>query len=156
MRALPSPLSSRGDDLPAASWARNDTAKIAIDAGPGGPTAKRQPSPEGLGNRSRRESERRGRGTKPIVRSPCVIRSVPGFPTSPLSPATTYVVLPKENHMQLTEAPTLDRKSGGSRRSCSSADLSWKCFSTERSVVERSAVLFPVLTHRLKANPSDG
>jgi hypothetical protein len=27
----------------------NDTAKIAIDARPGGPTAKRQPSPEGLG-----------------------------------------------------------------------------------------------------------
>ena len=26
---------------------------------------------------------------------------------------TTYVVLLKENHMQLTEAATLDRKSGG-------------------------------------------
>ena len=41
-----------------------------------------------------------------------VIPSVPGFPASPLSPATTYVVLSKENHMQLTEAATLDRKSG--------------------------------------------
>ncbi len=41
-----------------------------------------------------------------------VIPSVPGFPTSPLSPATAYVVLRKENHMQLTEAATLDRKSG--------------------------------------------
>jgi hypothetical protein len=41
-----------------------------------------------------------------------VIPSVPGFPASPLSTATTYVVLPKENHMQLTEAATLDRKSG--------------------------------------------
>jgi hypothetical protein len=41
-----------------------------------------------------------------------VIPSVPGFPTSPLSPSTTYVVLPKENHMQLTEAAILDRKSG--------------------------------------------
>src|SRR5450631_2381657 len=40
------------------------------------------------------------------------IRSVPGFPASPLSPATTYVVLPKENHMHSTEAATLDRKSG--------------------------------------------
>jgi hypothetical protein len=39
-------------------------------------------------------------------------RSVPGFPTSPLSPATTHVVLRKENHTQLTEAATLDRKSG--------------------------------------------
>jgi hypothetical protein len=27
-------------------------AKIAMEARPGGPTAKRQPSPEGLGNRS--------------------------------------------------------------------------------------------------------
>ena len=46
-----------------------------------------------------------------------VIRSVPGFPTSPLSSATTYVVLPKENHIQLTEAATLDRKSGGAEGS---------------------------------------
>jgi hypothetical protein len=44
-----------------------------------------------------------------------VIPSVPGFPTSPPSPATTYVVLPKENHMLLTEAATLDRKSGEPR-----------------------------------------
>ena len=41
-----------------------------------------------------------------------VIPSVPGFPTSPLSPASTYVVLFKENHMQSTEATTLHRKSG--------------------------------------------
>ena len=41
-----------------------------------------------------------------------VIPSVPGFPTSPLSPGTTYVVLLEENHMQLTEGATLDRKSG--------------------------------------------
>jgi hypothetical protein len=53
-----------------------------------------------------------------------VIPSVPGFPTSLNS--TTYVVLPKENHMQLTEAATLDRKSG-------EADLS-------RRAVEGSAV----------------
>jgi hypothetical protein len=50
--------------------------------------------------------------------SPCddpllfVIGSVPGFPASLLSPANTDVVLSKENHMQLTEAATLDRKSG--------------------------------------------
>jgi hypothetical protein len=43
---------------------------------------------------------------------PFVIPSVPGFPTSPLSLGTTYVVLSKENHMQLTEAATIDRKSG--------------------------------------------
>jgi hypothetical protein len=38
--------------------------------------------------------------------------SVPGFPASLLSPATTDVVLSKENHTQLTEAANLDRKSG--------------------------------------------
>ena len=36
----------------------------------------------------------------------------PGFPASPLSLATTYVVLPKENHLQSAETATLDRKSG--------------------------------------------
>jgi hypothetical protein len=41
-----------------------------------------------------------------------VIPSVPGFPTSPPFTVTTYVVLPQENHMQLTEAATVDRKSG--------------------------------------------
>jgi len=41
-----------------------------------------------------------------------VIPSVPRFPASLLSPATTDVVLSKENHTQLTEAATLDRKSG--------------------------------------------
>jgi hypothetical protein len=46
-----------------------------------------------------------------------VIPSGPGFPTSPLSPTTTYVVLLKENHMQVTEAATLDRKSGGAEGS---------------------------------------
>jgi hypothetical protein len=43
---------------------------------------------------------------------PFVIPSVPGFPTSPRSPATTCVVLTQENHMQMTEVATLDRKSG--------------------------------------------
>jgi hypothetical protein len=53
---------------------------------------------------------------QPLLMNGCpflfVIPSVLGFPTSPLSIATTDVVLPKENHMQLTEAATLDRKSG--------------------------------------------
>jgi hypothetical protein len=46
-----------------------------------------------------------------------VIPSAPGFPASPLSPATTYVVLRKENHMHLTGAATLERKSGGAEGS---------------------------------------
>src|SRR5882724_7926800 len=41
-----------------------------------------------------------------------VIPRVPGFPASLLSPANTDVVLSKENHTQLTEAATLNRKSG--------------------------------------------
>jgi hypothetical protein len=44
-------------------------------------------------------------------------RSVPGFPASLLSLTTTDVVLSKENHMQLIEVTTLDRKSGGAERS---------------------------------------
>src|SRR3984885_8813802 len=47
-----------------------------------------------------------------IPPAPACRGSLPGFPASPLSPATTYVVLSKENHMQLIEAATLDRKSG--------------------------------------------
>jgi len=51
----------------------------------------------------------------------------------------TYVVLSKENHMQLTEAATLDRKSGKPR------DLQFRgpfldMFSTERSGWRESAV----------------
>src|SRR5580704_14559970 len=41
-----------------------------------------------------------------------VIPSVPGFPTSELSAAPLMWFSLKENHMQLTEAATLDRKSG--------------------------------------------
>src|SRR3984885_5835236 len=56
-----------------------------------------------------------------------VLPSVPGFPTSPLLPATAYVVLPRENHMQLIEAAILDRKSGGAERlSELSSGHSWK------------------------------
>jgi hypothetical protein len=43
------------------------TPAIAMDVRPGGPTTKRQPSPEGLGKRSGTGSERRRRGTKPTV-----------------------------------------------------------------------------------------
>jgi hypothetical protein len=56
-----------------------------------------------------------------------VIPSVPRISYFTALTSATYVVLPKENHMQLTEAATLDRKSGGSRGICSSGDHSWKC-----------------------------
>jgi hypothetical protein len=66
-------------------------------------------------------------------------RSVPGFPTSPLSPATTHVVLRKENHTHLIEVTTLDRKSGGAEGSAVPR-TSLEMFSTVRDVVERPAV----------------
>ncbi len=47
--------------------------------------------------------------------------------------SATFVVLPKENHMQLIEATTLDKEIRGSRGICSSADPSWICSSTERT-----------------------
>jgi hypothetical protein len=67
----------------------------------------------------------------PFNNPPLVIPGVPGFRTSLLSPATTYVVLPKENHMQLTEAATLHRKSGDTRRTCGSADLRGNVFGSQ-------------------------
>jgi|SRR5882757_1344165 hypothetical protein len=82
---------------------------------------------------------------KPVIGAGKPIRAAPllAQPPSPFchpertrisySPATTYVVLPKENHIQLTEATALDRKIRGSRGICGSADLSWKCFSAERA-----------------------
>jgi hypothetical protein len=47
-----------------------------------------------------------------------VIPSALGFPTSPISQATTYVVLRQENHILFTEATTLNRKFGGGERIC--------------------------------------
>ena len=51
-----------------------------------------------------------------IPPAPACRGSVPGFPISQLLPATAYVVLLKENHMQLIEASTLGRKSGARGR----------------------------------------
>jgi hypothetical protein len=49
---------------------REMTPAIATDARPGGPTAKRQPSPEGLGIQSRRRSEHRRCGTVSLGAKP--------------------------------------------------------------------------------------
>ena len=46
------------------------TLAIATEARPGGPTAKCQPSPEGLGNQFRRGSERRRCGTMSLGAKP--------------------------------------------------------------------------------------
>jgi hypothetical protein len=50
------------------------TPAIAIDARPGGPTAKRQPSPEGLGNQSVDDPSAVG-----AALNRCVIGSDPGY-----------------------------------------------------------------------------
>jgi hypothetical protein len=52
------------------------------------------------------------------------------------------VVLPKENHMQLTEATTLDRKIRGSRGTFGSTDLSWKCFSVLTPALRPASIRF--------------
>ena len=96
----PAPACRGRSRLAEASRGAKGHGKIAIDVRPGGPTAKRQPGPEGLGNRSRRGSERRRRGTKPIVRSPCVIRSDclnvkrPAVHVSRLKPRFCYLSRP--------------------------------------------------------------
>jgi hypothetical protein len=84
-----------------------------------------------------------------IIALSFVIPSVPGFPTSPLSPAAAYVVLPKENHMQLTEAATLDRKSGGAERICSSRTLPGNTKFTFKMNchLDRSVPGFPATLH---------
>jgi hypothetical protein len=68
------------------------------------------------------------------------IRSVPEFPTSPLLTGATYVVLPKENHMQLAEATSLNRKSREAERLQFCGPFLGMLFSTGCSVVEKSAV----------------
>src|SRR5271163_984805 len=83
---------------------------------------------------------------QPLLMNGCsflfVIPSVLGFPTSPLSIATTDVVLPKENHMQLTEAATLDRKSGEAEGSAVPRTFLGNAFldSALRTIVVRPAV----------------
>jgi hypothetical protein len=80
-----------------------------------------------------------------------VIPSVPGFPTSQLSAAPLMWFSLKENHMQLTEAATLDRKSGEAEGSAVPRTTTGKAeydaqtelsSRPERSGVERSAVSF--------------
>jgi hypothetical protein len=92
---------------------------------------------------------------------PFVIPSVPGFPTSQLSTGPLHVVLPKENHMQLTEVATLDRKSGEAeesavprtfRRNTESHPQTKLSSRPERSIVERSAVSFS-RSHTPATNP---
>jgi hypothetical protein len=77
-------------------------------------------------------------------------RSVPGFPTSWHSQEPRMRLSVEKGARSSSTLPrstgNLGERSGGI---CSSADLSWKCSSTELSGVGRFAVSFPVLTHPL-------
>ncbi len=125
MEASLSPLSSRAADLPGASqgWNEHGKAVFAIQA----QRAVRQTSAQpGRAGSTSQAVERRRCGTTLFVCS--FRRAVEGSARQPLS-------------MEASLSPLSSRpkRSGGI---CSSADPSWKCFSTERSVVERSAVTF--------------
>jgi hypothetical protein len=78
-------------------------------------------------------------------------RSVPGFPTSPLSPATTHVVLSKENHIQLTEAATLEGNPGKPRDLQFSFPASAAYKGNRRSQLD-SLLFFPQCLQRIEAS----
>src|SRR5580693_2659694 len=59
--------------------------------------------------------------------------------------SVTYVVLPKENHMQLTEAATLDRKSGEAEGSAVPRTFPGNVFDRSASAVEGPTVSSPRL-----------
>src|SRR6202040_3745185 len=74
------------------------------------------------------------------------IKKVTSFERTRISSFTTltratYVVLPKENHMHLTEAATLDRKSGEAEGSAVPRTLLGNDFSTERTRISCHAAL---------------
>jgi hypothetical protein len=112
-----------------------------MDARPGGPSAKREPSPEGLGLNPKDDLSAVGAALNPAPARPCVIRSkaegpavlspsihsrptrnsklchpdrsVPGFPASRPSPRATCAAFRKESRLMFANATNLDRKSGG-------------------------------------------
>jgi hypothetical protein len=116
-----------------------------MDARPGGPATKREPSPEGLGLNPEDDPPApacRGSAVGAALNlGPLATVSLganSGFPTTLHSSTATCAAFFKKSRMSFTETAKPDRKSGGSRPvpacrggTCSSADLSWKCFSTE-------------------------
>src|SRR5580704_19701059 len=84
--------------------------------------------------------------------APCVH----GFPVSPLSAAPLMWVLPKENHMHLTEAATLDRKSGEAEGSAVPRTLPGNVFDRAHRSGEPAPAcrgirsFFSVLSHPLR------
>src|SRR5271170_7161953 len=91
--------SSRAANLPVASRGRNDTVKIAMDARPGGPAAKRQPSPEGLGNRSEDDPSAGGAALNRSSALPVSLGAYPDFLLAALERAVCAVFC-KENRME--------------------------------------------------------
>src|SRR5580692_6959339 len=65
--------------------------------------------------------------------------------------SATYVVLPKENHMQLTEAATRDRKSGEAEGSAVPRTFPGNVFDGSASAVEGPTVSSPrLMKYRLQ------
>src|SRR5580692_11310338 len=68
----------------------------------------------------------------------------------------TYVVLPKENHMQLTEAATLDRKSGEAEGSAVPRTFPGNVFDGSASAVEGPTVSSPrLMKYRLQRREAE-
>src|SRR5450631_1100890 len=100
-------LSSRGADLPAASQEWNERVDIEPL-----PTHERSCFVSGHDfSRAAHSPQRWALAPVPISSTFCSLGAYPDF-LPHRSHRCTYVVLPKENHMQLAEATSLDRKSG--------------------------------------------
>src|SRR5271154_1953427 len=93
---------------------------MAMDARPGGPAAKREPSPEGLGINPEYDLSAVGAALNLGPLEPVSLAANSGFPTTLHSSTATYAAFFKESRMRFTETTKPDRKSGGRRGTCSS------------------------------------
>jgi hypothetical protein len=100
--------------------AREMTPAIATDARPVGPTAKRQPSPEGLGNQPPRGSERRRRGTlSPQPASVLCRKTFPGRACRTADPSASLGIVKGEGNASMC----VRSRGGENRRSFHFATL---------------------------------
>ena len=82
--------------------------------------------------------------------------SVPLFSYFTALAIVTYAVLPKENHMQLTEAATLDRKSGEAEGSAVPRTFPGNVFDGSASAVEGPTVSSPrLMKYRLQRREAE-
>ena len=91
------------------------TQKIAMEVRPGGPAAKREPSPEGLGLNSEYDVSAVGAALNLGPLAPVSLGADSGFPTTLHQSTATYAAFRKESRTRITDATEPDGKSGGSR-----------------------------------------